>query len=121
MAPTLTPGDLLLASHLRRPGPGAVVVLDSPDGMVLLKRAVAGPGSEVDLGDGELVIDGAPWPGVLDVPGVGHWSVPDDHWFVLSDAPDRTMADSRSFGPVAVASIRGVVVARLWPSPGRID
>jgi signal peptidase I len=121
MAPTLAPGDLLLASHVRRPGPGAVVVVDSPDGRVLLKRAVAGPGSEVDLDHGDLVIDGALWPGVLDVPGAGHWSVPDAHWFVLSDAPDRTMADSRSFGPVAVALIRGVVVARLWPSPGRID
>ncbi len=120
MAPSLAPDDLLLASDRRRPTVGSVVVLDGPEGLVLVKRMVAGPGSEVVLDGGRLTVDGAPWPSVLEVPGSGAWQVPDDHWFVLSDAPDRTMADSRSFGPVASAAIRGVVVARLWPGPGRV-
>lgn len=118
MAPALADGDLLLASGRRSPAEGALVVVDAPDGMVVVKRIAAGPHREVSLADGVLSVDGVPIPRVLDVPGVGSWTVPGDHWFVLSDAPDRTLADSRSFGPVPSTAIRGVVALRLWPSPG---
>lgn len=120
MAPTLAPGDLLLASSRRPPVTGAVAALDGPDGRVLVKRLVAGPGREVVLADGVLTVDGASWPSVLDIPGSGAWRIPGDHWFVMSDAPDRTDADSRSFGPLPEGAIRGMVVGRLWPNPGRV-
>ena len=119
MAPTLAPGDLLFVSHNRRPAPGDVVVCDAPDGLVIVKRAVAGPGATVELHGGVLAVDGVDLPRVLDIPGEGSWEVPTGHWFVLSDAPDRTWADSRTFGPIG--SVRGVGVARLWPRPGRIE
>jgi len=120
MAPTLAPGDLLLASRRRPPVAGAIAVLDGPDGLVLVKRLVAGPGSEVVLTDGVLTVDGVPWPSILDIPGSGTWTIPSDHWFALSDAPERTDADSRSFGPVPTGVVRGIVAGRLWPNPGLI-
>ncbi len=119
MVPTLAPGDLLLAFHNRRPAPGDVVVCDAPGGLVIVKRAVAGPGAMVELHGGVLEVDGVVVPRVLDIPGEGSWKVLDGHWFVLSDAPERTWADSRTFGPLPIGSIRGTVVARVWPRPRR--
>ncbi len=40
MLPTLRPGDRLLVSYRRRPGPGDLVVARFVDGTVAVKRAV---------------------------------------------------------------------------------
>lgn len=44
--------------------------------------------------------------------------IEDDHARVLSDDPDATRADSRTFGPVPLAGVYRVVL-RYWP-PRRI-
>jgi phage repressor protein C with HTH and peptisase S24 domain len=40
----------------------------------------------------------------------------DEGWWVLGDNPFGS-TDSRTLGP---AQVRGVVLARLWPHPGRL-
>jgi inner membrane protease subunit 1 len=97
MAPTLLPGDFLLAARAGRFRLGALVVLEHPGraGFELVKRITAGPGGHVanrTLGLGE--------------------------WWVQGDSPDQS-TDSRSFGPIPASAVRGVVVLRYWP-PSRL-
>lgn len=40
-------------------------------------------------------------------------------WWLLSDNPAEGV-DSRHRGPIADADVRGVVIARVWPRPGRV-
>jgi len=90
---------------------------------LLVKRVVAGPGETVAYRDGERLLNGSPAPEPwlapaerghfrLDATRVGVGQV-----FVLGD--DRlplASRDSRTFGPVALGSVRGLVIARLrWP------
>jgi inner membrane protease subunit 2 len=99
MAPTLEPGDWLVAvapcPRLLRHG--AVVVVEHPDrpGFELVKRLTGLPGDQMGalgLGPGQIWIRG-----------------------------DRAEAssDSRWFGPVEASRIRGVVLFRYWP-PARL-
>ena len=99
MAPSLLPGDCLIATfprgEVRR---GAIVVVEDPraPGFELAKRVRGAAGDLAPdgrrLGPGELWVEG-----------------------------DRTEAstDSRTFGAVDRKAIRGVVRLRYWP-PGRI-
>ena len=88
MRPTLEPGDWAIAVRSRAPRLGDVVVLEHPErpGFELVKRVVAAPGGRA--------IGGAIW--------------------VEGDDPDAS-SDSRAFGAVAVASVRGRVVAVYHP------
>ena len=91
------PGDYLIAtakSPIRR---GALVVLERPGepGFELVKRVAGLPGD--DLGGRRLGRN--------------------EYWVVGDRASLST--DSRAFGPVARASIRGVVRLRYWP-PSRL-
>jgi signal peptidase I len=107
MAPALRPGDRLLAQRLRRPLRGDVVFFTHPrrEGFWLVKRVIGLPGEEVRIVEGRVVIDGShsedPWAGAPTVPE-GEWEVPPGHMFVLSDARHRTLADSRTLGPVPI-------------------
>ncbi|MDT3682274.1 MAG: signal peptidase I [Trueperaceae bacterium] len=90
---------------------------------LLVKRVVAGPGETVAYRDGERFLDGSPAP--------EPWLPPDERGHFRTDATrvgvgevfvlgdDRlplASRDSRTFGPVSLASVRGQVVARLrWP------
>lgn len=108
MAPALRPGDRLLAQRIRRPHRGDVVFFTHPrrEGFWLVKRVIGLPGEEVRIVDGRVVIDGSDredlWAGASTVPE-GDWTVPQGHMFVLSDARHRTLADSRTLGPVPIA------------------
>jgi nickel-type superoxide dismutase maturation protease len=42
-----------------------------------------------------------------------------DGWWVEGDNPFAS-TDSRVLGPVAETAVRGVVLLRLWPRPGRV-
>ena len=90
MLPTLRDGDLLLVRYAGRVRPGALVLARFPDGTLTVKRAVERRTSR----------SGAP------------------AWWLLSDNPDEGV-DSRHRGAVADDQVRAVVVARLWPRPGR--
>jgi type IV secretory pathway protease TraF len=93
MAPTLRHGQRLLAVRARlvRLRPGQLVVFDNPTALarprLLVKRLHA-------IG-----------PGAADATTLGP-----DECFVLGDA--TSTQDSRTFGPIARSSIRGVVLTR---------
>jgi len=60
------------------------------------------------------VVEGAP-----EAAGEPPWGirVPSGHLWLEGDNPDNS-TDSRTYGPVPAALVRGTVVAKLWP-PGR--
>lgn len=120
MEPDFRPGDLVVASRLRDPVLGTPVVVEHPDrpGFWLLKRIVAGPGDEIDISEGVVRVEGAalrePWTsGPTPGPPIAT-RIPAGRMFVLSDARDRTLADSRTFGPVETASAYRVRFT-YWP------
>ena len=92
MLPTLRPGDLLLVRYDAVVVPGRLVLARFPDGTLTVKRAVERRTSRT----------GAP------------------AWWLLSDNADDGV-DSRHRGAIADDRVEGVVVARLWPRPGRVS
>ncbi|MBE7323601.1 peptidase S24 [Nocardioides sp. Y6] len=91
MRPLLRAGDLLVVLHGARVRPGAVVVARFVDGTWVVKRAT----------------------------GARRTRAGDAGWWLLSDAPEVGV-DSRHRGVVPERDVRAVVVARLWPRPGRV-
>ena len=121
MAPALEPGQVLLAARQRRPDRGRLVCLPHPwrDEFWLVKRVVGLPGERIQIADGAVRVDGAPLtePWTLDdTEPDGAWRCGPGQMFVLSDARHRTVADSRSFGPVPVAGSYRVLHASRVPS-----
>ncbi len=114
MAPALRSGDRVVAIH-RPLAAGVIVVFEAADGMVMVKRVVGLPGDTVTIGHGMVLVNGTPREDVLDTPGEGSWSIGPGECFVLSDARDLTLADSRTFGPIDVSSILGTVAFRYRP------
>lgn len=119
MEPALRPGDYLVtrrSGNIRR---GDVVVFTHPHrpGFWLVKRVVGLPAETVAVEGGRVSVDGAvldePWT-VDDTEPPGVWRVEEGAAFVLSDARHRTLADSRTFGPVPISGLR-TVVFRYWP------
>ncbi len=111
---------------------GAVVALSDPrptaarttlSGELLVKRVVAVGPASVAVVDGELLVDGAPQPEpwldneLRGAVQLAARNVPTDAVFVLGDNRlPLASRDSRSFGPVPQAALRGRVVAVLcWP------
>ena len=94
MEPTLHPGDYLVATKASVIRPGALVVVARPGGRSLevVKRVVGVPG---DRCEGRLLQSAEYW--------------------VVGDRPDQS-TDSRLFGPVRKADIKGIVRLRYWPS-----
>jgi nickel-type superoxide dismutase maturation protease len=93
MMPTLSRGDYLVAVRSRTVRRGSLVVVEHPErpGYEMVKRVVALPGERVE----DRILE------------------PDEYW-VIGDNPDGS-TDSRTFGPVPAAAIRGRVVLRYWP------
>jgi signal peptidase I len=125
MSPTIETHDLVLLERGRVPVHRMdVVAARHPFSEALLvKRAVGVGGDEVSIDDGVLVVNGAAVcepsidPAQLDGVWFGPVTVPDGQLFLLGD--DRSSSiDSRKFGTVPADAIEGLVIGRLWPSPG---
>jgi nickel-type superoxide dismutase maturation protease len=88
MEPSFRAGDRLFATRPGRVRPGDVVVAEHPSrpGFELIKRVRYGPG--------DLSPDGT--------------TLGDDGYWIEGDRPERS-TDSRQFGPIRRAGIRGVV------------
>jgi signal peptidase I len=98
MRPTLARGDRVVVVRGPRPlRPNDVVVLVDPEdtGRTIIKRIAATPGQSITTGDDRTLHAG-------------------DGYVVLGD--QRTLStDSRHYGPVSRAAIRGRVVYRYHP------
>ncbi len=125
MAPSLTPGQLLLTRRRRahvRPRRGDVVVVDSDElGRAVIKRVIGVGGEHVEVTAAGVRIDGVDLPEPYVVGQSARevsFDVPHGHVVLLGDNRERS-SDSRSWRQpyVSVAAVRGVVVSRRSPVP----
>ena len=121
MEPQLSAGDYVIAQALvDTPVRGSIVIVPHPDvpHFDLAKRIIGLPGERVTLRNGQVHIDGAvlaePWADGPVRPD-GEWTLAAQEVFVLGDNRSVSAADSRTIGPVPLATIRWKVVARYWP------
>jgi signal peptidase I len=127
MAPTLKPGQHVLAEKVTRHGGdwrrGDVVAFRRTEsGDLLVKRIVALGGDEVGLEDGRLVVNGRrveePYTDVSEIDSVyfGPVTVPGGSVFVLGDNRANSR-DSRAFGPIPTSALQSRIDAVIWPVP----
>ncbi|MEK7227903.1 MAG: signal peptidase I [Patescibacteria group bacterium] len=132
MDPTLATGDYLLIDEvtykLREPERGDVVVFRAPPepDKFFIKRIIGLPGETVSIEGSKVTIKNAENPKgfVLSEPFITHVSVNSmtvnvtaDHYFVMGDNRNGSF-DSRSWGTLPKANIRGRALLRLLPIKG---
>jgi signal peptidase I len=119
--PTLKPGDHVMMhkghSDIHR---GDLIVFQSPEaGRLVIMRVVGVGGDELSDVGGHLFVNGAKAnEGYLakgtTTSGVPDITVPPGSVYVLGDNRNDS-ADSRSYGPVPMSSVRGRLAFRYWP------
>jgi signal peptidase I len=121
MAPTLEPGDWIVARRRSgTPERGDIVVFTDPtgSGMSLVKRVIGLPGEHPAVVDGRVSIDGAVladgWANGITRPD-GEWLIPEGHVWVLGDNRGLSRSDGRLLGPTPIDAIGWQVIARYWP------
>jgi signal peptidase I len=124
MLPSLVNGErLLVAKNSYRqalPARGAIVVFRCPrnPNEDYVKRVIALPGETVELRNGTVYINGnvlvEPYLGQVPASDFPPHQVESGMIFVLGDNRGHS-DDSRYFGDVPLANIRGPVILRLWP------
>ena len=114
MVPLLRDGDLRLALRAwcaGRARTGQVWLASSPSGIVV-KRLAAGPGSRVELRDGELWVNGQyvqePYLHDTERASCGPWDT-GRGWFLLGDNRQESH-DSRAWGPLPAGSLEARVL-----------
>ena len=133
MVPTIEVQDRILvnklAYDLESPKRGDIVFFEDPVGgdKPLVKRVIGLPGDEIEIRDGELLLNGDPQEEPYlaeklcdpDLPltcSFGPVTVPEGHVFVMGDNRTHSV-DSRFFGPVPEEDLIGEALVRFWP-PG---
>jgi signal peptidase I len=123
MSPTIQPGEHLVVRHglgLGNPVAGDVVLVEAPDGELMVKRVVAVGGQRVGIRDGRLVVDrevqSEPYTDADAIDSVyfGPVTVPAGHVFVLGDNRFGS-EDSREYGSLPLAAVQGTVLGVWWP------
>ena len=127
MAPTLIPGDRILANKLglstRTFQRGEVIVFRNPENrrQMFVKRIVGLPGDTVEVTERELFVNGELYHRLSDTatpnrpPRLTKESVPAGSYFVLGDNRDLSH-DSRNFGLLSHGEITGIVTYLYWPA-----
>lgn len=124
MQPTLHSGERLLVNkliyHLRPPRPGEIVVFKppKPTDKDYIKRVIAVGGDVVQLRDGWVYVNGKrlsePYVAFRSSGTTPPFQVPQGTIWVLGDnRPDSE--DSRAFGEVPLANVKGEAVLVWWP------
>jgi signal peptidase I len=121
---------------IRKPKAGDVVVFIWPRDRSkdFIKRVIATEGQTLEVRDRQVFIDGKAWddphatwvaqPRATGTGGAGDnygpYTVPKDHVFVMGDNRDQSY-DSRFWGPVPIADIKGqaLVIYWSWDGPDR--
>ncbi|URN95191.1 MAG: signal peptidase I [Candidatus Pristimantibacillus lignocellulolyticus] len=131
MEPTLLHKEWLFSNkivyHISSPKLNDIVVLknpriaDNPDDKYFVKRVVGGPGDHIEIVNGQLVRNGevveeaytdSEIEGQQEIDIV----VPEGMYYVMGDNRKLMMSnDSRSFGPVAEATIVGRIDGIIFP------
>lgn len=122
MAPTLLPGQYLVATRPRHIHRGDVVVVRLPRrGIEAVKRVVGLPGERVRVVAGQAEIDGRRLhePHASGTGVSGEWSLGAGEYLVLGDDRGES-TDGRTFGPVPGEALVGVVRFRYWPRAGPV-
>lgn len=127
MAPTLIPGDRILANKLglstRTFQRGEVIVFRNPENrrQMFVKRIVGLPGDNVEVTGRELLINGELYHRLSETatpsrpPRLTKEAVPAGSYFVVGDNLDLSH-DSRNFGLLSHGEITGVVTYLYWPA-----
>ena len=123
MEPGIPNGSMVFYLRLTRDYQvGDAVPIRMPSGMFYIKRIVAMEGSEVDLKDGTLYVDGIPEQstealGRTDPQG-DHVAYPcllgEGEIFVLGDNREDSV-DSRTYGPMVLTQIEGKILFYIPP------
>lgn len=125
MQKTLVEGQRLIEDkwsyRFKSPEQGDIVIIHGPESPLrLVKRVIGLPGDVVDVRDGSVYLNGEQLfePYALGMTEPGGMRFPHEvapgHLFVLGDNREHSV-DSRSFGPIALSSIEGKAVYRIWP------
>lgn len=115
----------------RKPVPGDIVVFIFPRNrdQDFIKRVIAVEGQTIEVKQKHVFIDGKPWddphaespttPTPLQGDNYGPFTVPKDHVFVMGDNRNNSF-DSRFWGPVPIADIKGqaMIIYFSWNGPG---
>ncbi|MBI5364908.1 MAG: signal peptidase I [Planctomycetes bacterium] len=128
MAPGIHDGDRILVDHLsyvfQDVTRGDIVVLQYPldPSLDYIKRVIGLPGDRVAIHAGGVWVNGQrltePYVAEQDLRARCNVVVEPEHYFVLGDNRPHS-SDSREFGQVPRANLRGKVEVRVWP-PERI-
>ncbi|MFC4099189.1 signal peptidase I [Paenibacillus xanthanilyticus] len=125
MQGTLYEGQRLVEDKLsyrfNAPDRGDIVIINGPEyERRLVKRLIGLPGDVIDIQAGRLYINGelqeepyvkgSTYAGSVSLP----YTVPEGHVFVMGDNREHSI-DSRELGPIALSSLEGRAIFRLWP------
>jgi signal peptidase I len=124
MSPGIHDGDRILVDHLSyvfgEVKRGDIVVLQYPldPNLDYIKRVIGLPGDAITIESGRVEVNGV----LIDEPYIAdpdprtriETRVEPDHFFVLGDNRAHS-SDSREFGQVPRANLRGRVDLRVWP------
>ncbi|GAB4226664.1 MAG: signal peptidase I [Elainellaceae cyanobacterium] len=138
MEPTLQVNDRLIVEkvsyYFRDPERNEVIVFQAPESAItncrlppgtredFIKRVVGLPGEQIEIRDGQLLINGAsvPEPYIAGPPDYnwGPETVPEGAYLVLGDNRNNS-CDGHVWGFLPRSNVVGRSVFRFWP-PGRI-
>jgi len=125
MQNTLVEGQRLIEDkwsyRFHLPRHGDIVIINGPETDIrLVKRVIGLPGDEIDIRDGyvylngeqlqESYIKGLTYEGSYELPV----TLADGQIFAMGDNREHSF-DSRDIGPIALSSIEGRAVFRIWP------
>ena len=132
MLPTLSNGDLVLATKLKHPKIGGIVFIKNPNNpkTLMVKRLLGLEGDELKLQNGLLIRNGIRvnesylfGDSMFSEEKEFCWSIKPNHCLVLSDnrLAEYNSIDSRNFGQISVELIVACVIVKLYPTLQKIE